>query len=78
MFFLGRTGPGVCYRLYENSEFDGFQRYTTPEILRVPLDGLILQMISMGLPNARKYKKNTFSCQINYHSALIPKTTEFF
>ena len=52
---LGRTGPGVCYRLYEESQYDDLQRYSTPEILRVPLDGLVLQMIAMGLPNARKY-----------------------
>jgi HrpA-like RNA helicase len=29
--------------------------YTTPEILRVPLDSLLLQMVSMGLPDARKF-----------------------
>jgi HrpA-like RNA helicase len=29
--------------------------YSTPEIQRVPLDNLILQMISMGLPDARKF-----------------------
>lgn len=29
--------------------------YTTPEIQRVPLDSLLLQMIAMGLPDARKF-----------------------
>ncbi|XP_035824394.1 probable ATP-dependent RNA helicase DHX34 isoform X2 [Aplysia californica] len=51
----GRTGPGVCYRLYDESDYDAFQDYSTPELQRVPLDSLILQMISMGLPNARKF-----------------------
>ncbi|KAH3837771.1 probable ATP-dependent RNA helicase DHX34 [Dreissena polymorpha] len=51
----GRTGPGVCFRLYEEKEYEGFQEYTTPEIQRVPLDSLVLQMISMGLPDPRKF-----------------------
>ena len=52
--FTGRTGPGVCYRLYEESDFHAFQEYSTPEIQRVPLDSLVLQMIALGLPDARK------------------------
>lgn len=51
---VGRTGPGVCYRLYEESDFHSFQEYATPEIQRVSLDSLILQMLSMGLPDVRK------------------------
>ncbi|KAL4227796.1 negative regulation of nuclear-transcribed mRNA catabolic process [Mactra antiquata] len=51
----GRTGPGVCYRLYHEREYEAFQDYTTPEIKRVPLDSLVLQMISMGLPDPRKF-----------------------
>lgn len=30
-------------------------QYTTPEIQKVPLDCLLLQMIAMGLPDARKF-----------------------
>ncbi|XP_059177423.1 probable ATP-dependent RNA helicase DHX34 isoform X2 [Physella acuta] len=51
----GRTGPGVCFRLYEESDYNMFEEYSTPELQRVPLDSLILQMISMGLPDARKF-----------------------
>jgi len=51
----GRTGPGVCFRLYAESEYSGFSPYSKPEIERVPLDSLVLQMISMGLPDARKF-----------------------
>ncbi|XP_014259416.1 probable ATP-dependent RNA helicase DHX34 [Cimex lectularius] len=51
----GRTGPGVCFRLYTREDYEAMQEYTTPEIKRVQLDSLILQMISMGLPNARKF-----------------------
>lgn len=51
----GRTGPGVCYRLYTEQDYDALQPYSTPEIRRVPLDTLVLQMISMGLPDARRF-----------------------
>nr|CAD7574761.1 unnamed protein product [Timema californicum] len=51
----GRTGPGVCYRLYSEEEYHAMSQYTTPEIQRVPLDSLLLQMVAMGLPDARKF-----------------------
>lgn len=50
----GRTGPGVCFRLYSEQDYVTFQDYSTPEIRRVPLDALMLQMISMGLKDPRK------------------------
>lgn len=31
------------------------ERYSTPELQRVPLDSSLLQMIAMGLPDARKF-----------------------
>uniref|UniRef100_A0A8D0B4S7 DExH-box helicase 34 n=1 Tax=Salvator merianae TaxID=96440 RepID=A0A8D0B4S7_SALMN len=51
----GRTGPGVCYRLYAESDYDAFAPYPVPEIQRVALDGLILQMKSMGLGEPRTF-----------------------
>lgn len=51
----GRTGPGTCFRLYTDQEYSQFSQYSTPEIQRVPLDSLVLQMISMGLPNVRLF-----------------------
>ncbi|XP_023240234.1 probable ATP-dependent RNA helicase DHX34 [Centruroides sculpturatus] len=51
----GRTGPGVCFRLYSEKEYDAMDAYSSPEIQRVPLDSLLLQMISIGLPDARKF-----------------------
>lgn len=40
----GRTGPGVCYRLYAESDYNAFAPYPVPEIHRVALDSLILQV----------------------------------
>ncbi|XP_022185424.2 probable ATP-dependent RNA helicase DHX34 [Nilaparvata lugens] len=51
----GRTGPGVCFRIYSEEDYSQMQEYTTPEIQRVPLDSLLLQMVTMGLPDARKF-----------------------
>lgn len=51
----GRTGPGICYRLFSEKEFYDLDNYTKAEIFRVPLESLLLQMISMGLPNARLF-----------------------
>ncbi|KFM63256.1 putative ATP-dependent RNA helicase DHX34, partial [Stegodyphus mimosarum] len=51
----GRTGPGVCFRMFSQKEYDSLMAYTKPEIQRVPLDSLLLQLLSMGLPDARKF-----------------------
>ncbi|XP_061637204.1 probable ATP-dependent RNA helicase DHX34 [Phyllopteryx taeniolatus] len=51
----GRTGPGVCYRLYAESDYDAFASYPVPEIHRVALDSLVLQMKSMGLGDPLKF-----------------------
>ncbi|XP_067640637.1 probable ATP-dependent RNA helicase DHX34 isoform X2 [Eurosta solidaginis] len=51
----GRTGPGVCYRLFSEKQYDSFEAYPTPEIFRVPLETILLQMVAMGLPNVRTF-----------------------
>ncbi|XP_076850289.1 putative ATP-dependent RNA helicase DHX34 isoform X2 [Brachyhypopomus gauderio] len=51
----GRTGPGVCYRLYAESDYEAFAPYPVPEIHRVALDSLVLQMKSMDLGDPRSF-----------------------
>ncbi|XP_019852260.1 PREDICTED: probable ATP-dependent RNA helicase DHX34 [Amphimedon queenslandica] len=51
----GRTGPGVCFRLYSESDYSSFPEYATPEIQRVPLESLVLQTIALDLGNIRKF-----------------------
>lgn len=47
----GRTGPGHCYRLYSSAVFErDFDEYAEPEIMRTPLEGVVLQLKSMGAP----------------------------
>ncbi|KAI9832523.1 MAG: hypothetical protein M1819_004312 [Sarea resinae] len=46
----GRTGPGHCYRLYSSAVFErDFDEYAEPEILRTPIEGVVLQLKSMDL-----------------------------
>lgn len=47
----GRTGPGVCYRLYAESDYEAFAAYSVPEIQRVALDALVLQVRGCGRPS---------------------------
>jgi len=45
----GRVGPGLCIRLYAESEFELREAYTPPEVLRTNLANVILQMEVLGL-----------------------------
>jgi len=46
----GRTGPGHCYRLYSSALFeDHFQQFGPPEIMRAPIEGVVLQMKTMHI-----------------------------
>ena len=45
----GRIGPGVCVRLYSESDFLARPAFTEPEILRTNLAGVILRMKFLGL-----------------------------
>ncbi|PMB68805.1 putative ATP-dependent RNA helicase DHR1 [Beauveria bassiana] len=48
----GRTGPGHCYRLYSSAVFErDFQEFADPELLRMPIEGVVLQLKSMNLQN---------------------------
>ena len=38
----GRTGPGVCYRIYSEDDYLEMTEYTTPEILRGSIDDSVL------------------------------------
>ncbi len=46
----GRVAAGVCIRLYDEQDFLARPEYTTPELLRSSLAGVILRMKSLRLP----------------------------
>ena len=45
----GRVGPGVCIRLYSETDYLSRPEYTEPEIQRTNLAAVILQMLQLGL-----------------------------
>lgn len=48
----GRTGPGHCYRLYSSAVYErDFQEFAEPELLRMPIEGVVLQLKAMNLHN---------------------------
>ncbi|XP_071736177.1 ATP-dependent RNA helicase DEAH13 [Rutidosis leptorrhynchoides] len=52
----GRTGPGHCYRLYSSAVFNNiFDDFSTAEILKIPVDGVVLLMKSMGIKEITKF-----------------------
>ncbi|KAJ8981976.1 hypothetical protein NQ317_002150 [Molorchus minor] len=51
----GRTGPGICFRMYSEEDFKNFDAFTPAEIHLVPLDSLLLHMISLGLSDIANF-----------------------
>lgn len=52
----GRTGPGHCYRLYSSAVYErDFMEHMEPEILRMPVEGVVLQLKSMDLQHIMNF-----------------------
>ena len=51
----GRLRDGVCVRLYSDEILAASDPYTSPEIQRSSLAGVILQMASLGLPPVEEF-----------------------
>ncbi len=51
----GRVSDGICYRLYEEEDFEERDEFTDPEIKRSSLAGVILRMKSLGLPEIEAF-----------------------
>ncbi|WJX77661.1 Pre-mRNA-splicing factor ATP-dependent RNA helicase DEAH10 [Trifolium repens] len=45
----GREGPGKCFRLYPENEFEKLEDSTMPEIKRCNLSNVILQLKALGV-----------------------------
>ncbi|MEE4296826.1 MAG: ATP-dependent RNA helicase HrpA, partial [Wenzhouxiangella sp.] len=45
----GRVGPGVCIRLFDETDFYARPEFTEPEIQRAGLVGVVLEMLALGL-----------------------------
>lgn len=51
----GRTHPGIVYRIYTYAAYLEMQQTQLPEILRSRLHGLVLEMLSLGISNIRRF-----------------------
>ncbi|MDP2786830.1 MAG: ATP-dependent RNA helicase HrpA [Pseudomonadota bacterium] len=51
----GRVAEGICIRLYDEPDFLARPKYTTPELLRSSLAGVILRMKSLRLPEIEDF-----------------------
>ena len=51
----GRTGPGICYRLYSQNEYEHLNDFPAPEIQRTCLEPLVLQIRAYNLGDPRKF-----------------------
>jgi ATP-dependent helicase HrpA len=51
----GRVAPGICFRLYDETDFLNRPEYTDPEIMRTNLASVILQMTTSGLGEIRRF-----------------------
>ena len=52
----GRTGPGHCYRLYSSAVYErDFKEHADPEILRMPVEDVVLQLKSMDLQHVANF-----------------------
>ncbi len=45
----GRTGPGVCVRLYSQDDYESRPEFSEPEILRTNLAAVLLRMRALGI-----------------------------
>ncbi|KAK7056793.1 putative ATP-dependent RNA helicase DHR1 [Paramarasmius palmivorus] len=66
----GRTGPGHCYRLYSSALYEHhFDQFAKPEILRMPIEGVVLQMKSMHIDAVVNFPFPTPPDRANLHKA---------
>lgn len=83
----GRVGPGICYRLYSESDYLTRAAYTEPEILRANLAGVLLKLLSFHFkqveafpfidPLDKRYIKDGFALldrlgAMDAHSCITP------
>jgi len=51
----GRVSDGTCIRLYSQKDFDGRDEFRLPEIQRLNLAGVILQMLNLNLGDVKNF-----------------------
>ncbi len=65
----GRTGPGICHRMYTEANFNSRRPFTEPEILRASLANVVLTMESIGIANIEGFEFLDAPCPEAFHEA---------
>jgi ATP-dependent RNA helicase DHX34 len=52
----GRTGPGECFRLYSENEYNHMNEFAVPEIQRAPLEPIVLDIKALGLGDPAQFE----------------------
>jgi ATP-dependent RNA helicase DHX34 len=52
----GRTGPGECFRLYSENEFNHMNDFAVPEIQRAPLEPIVLDIKALELGDPTRFE----------------------
>ncbi|KIK69520.1 hypothetical protein GYMLUDRAFT_33890 [Collybiopsis luxurians FD-317 M1] len=66
----GRTGPGHCYRLFSSALYEHhFDPFSKPEILRMPIEGVVLQMKGMHIDAVVNFPFPTPPDRVNLQKA---------
>ncbi|ODV85815.1 hypothetical protein CANARDRAFT_232743 [[Candida] arabinofermentans NRRL YB-2248] len=66
----GRTGPGHCYRLFSSAVYmNDFPQFSKPEILRMPVESVVLSMKSMGIDTISNFPFPTPPDRLMLHKA---------
>lgn len=69
----GRTCPGYCFRLYSSGVYEHeFSKFSEPEILKRPVDEVVLLLKAMGLNDIKKFP---FPTQITDEGLFNAETT---
>ena len=45
----GRTRPGIVYRMMTKESFEKLDKHRIPELMRIPIHGIIMELLSVGL-----------------------------
>ena len=51
----GRTGPGICFRLYTKAAYDTLEEATLPEIKRMHLGSAVLRLMALGISDVKSF-----------------------
>lgn len=67
----GRTGPGVCYRLWHEGETASLRPFARPEVLDADLAPLMLQLSAWGVLDPSKLRWLDAPPEVNVNQARI-------